>query len=649
MAKYQENTFLSILFDDKISVNNDKEIDILLNESSVQKLKTFYDSCYSSDLVVENIESEQLLIQYLSMVNFTNNLLPTSQMFYNLNWTENNKIGFQNAMKWLFQREWNALYKLEIYNTKIPSIYQNVGVWFGYDRNVYQELMDNMFKSQYEILFSMNSTEANMIADLVLNFNEQIANITTIDSTNWVQDNLISMAQIDEINNIFGVSDILNYSNILLNTFESTEMDIEHIMYIEGGIDYFNNLSLLIENTPPMIIQYIIFTDVMYYYMNSKESIQQDRMNDRKQFCLDLTINEFGFLYAHMLDKLIYGIEIQTEVENLCHYIIDNGVIPLINKADWLDEKSTENAIKKAENMAIYVGLPDNLRNITNLNRYYDKLNPLNKSSFITNYDKLLQFKTARMLDQFKGTTVDLISPWPSVLMSRYTSSSYSWLSSITAFYNGANNFFCMPWPIQLKPFFDINYPSSINFAAVGGVIGHEISHGFDPIGSRFNWNGTQSEIWTNYTKRNYNEKMQCFIDQYNNISLHENLSINGSNSITENTADNAGIQESYKAWRYYLNEMNGGDAMDRIKLPGFNDGFNNDKLYWIGYARTWCDIWTKYFYDDKITVRSDYYWTHSPRFARIIAVVQNNKAFSDAFECDSGTPMNPPNKCVLW
>ena len=145
---------------------------------------------------------------------------------------------------------------------------------------------------------------------------------------------------------------------------------------------------------------------------------------------------------------------------------------------------------------------------------------------------------------------------------------------------------------------------------------------------------------------------MDCFIDQYSGFAVHEDLNINGSNSITENTADNAGIQESHLAWKQYLKEMGieSEESSFVESLPGLKDvGINNDKLYWIGYARTWCDIWTKYFYDDKITRPNDYYWTHSPRFARIIGVVQNNKAFADAYQCDIETPMNPTNKCVLW
>ena len=155
---------------------------------------------------------------------------------------------------------------------------------------------------------------------------------------------------VDQINDIFGDSDILNYSKILLNAFETNINEINHIMYIEG-VDYFNNLLILIDNTPPMILQYVIFTDVMYYFMNSAEAIKQNRNKDRRQFCWDITIAEFGFLHAHILDQEIYGIETENEIEFLCQCFVDNAPGPLINDADWMDDQSKANAIKKADNM----------------------------------------------------------------------------------------------------------------------------------------------------------------------------------------------------------------------------------------------------------------------------------------------------------
>lgn len=174
---------------------------------------------------------------------------------------------------------------------------------------------------------------------------------------------------------------------------------------------------------------------------------------------------------------------------------------------------------------------------------------------------------------------------------------------------------------------------------------------GFDPWGSMFDYNGTLIETWTNETRNKYNDKMNCFIEQYNNIQVNSIngtnnvLYVNGSNSITENSADNAGVQESYFAWKEYINEYN--DLMDNVKLPGIE--LNNEQLFWIGFTRTRCDVWTKEFYNDKITTEGDYYWNHSPRLARAVGVIQNSNPFANAFNCPIGSPMNPQKKCVLW
>ena len=81
-------------------------------------------------------------------------------------------------------------------------------------------------------------------------------------------------------------------------------------------------------------------------------------------------------------------------------------------------------------------------------------------------------------------------------------------------------NWFCIPVPITNNPFFDANYPMSINFGGLGSIIGHEISHAFDPSGSKYNYNGSQIEIWSNSSQEVYDSNVQCFIDFYDSIEV---------------------------------------------------------------------------------------------------------------------------------
>ena len=170
-------------------------------------------------------------------------------------------------------------------------------------------------------------------------------------------------------------------------------------------------------------------------------------------------------------------------------------------------------------------------------------------------------------------------------------------------------------------------------------TIGHEAGHGFDPNGVKHNYNGTEVDIWTNETYEYYNSQTQCFIDQYNNISIPKSNGyyVNGTRSVTENMPDNGGMQAAYRAWEVYK-ENNPNEA--NMILPGID--LTPDQLYWLQYGRAWCDTW-----------RDDYWLSytgvHSPRYARLIGTIQNFPQFADAYNCPIGSPMNPENKCKIW
>eukprot|EP01084_Bolivina_argentea_P285047 488729_1 len=165
-TKVHRDTFLAVIH---------SKTNPYVNESSIQKIKSFYDSCYDSDTNVEEIQSNALLRQFISMINFT----ATTDI--NSNWTPNEINSFHNAMGWLFRRGWNLLFYLQVFTERIPSIYQKYDIWVHYNKSNWIQMMGNTFKPQFEMLFDniLNSTEINIITDSIINFTEKIANITT--------------------------------------------------------------------------------------------------------------------------------------------------------------------------------------------------------------------------------------------------------------------------------------------------------------------------------------------------------------------------------------------------------------------------------------------------------------------------------------
>lgn len=180
-------------------------------------------------------------------------------------------------------------------------------------------------------------------------------------------------------------------------------------------------------------------------------------------------------------------------------------------------------------------------------------------------------------------------------------------------------------------------YSFVVDYGGLGTVIGHEISHGFDPHGAKFNYNGTEVEIWTHATKEIYNDKIQCFVDQYDSLSVDSSsgIEVNGSTTITENVADNSGITASFTAWK-----NRAGQHQKDQKLPGVD--MTNEQLFFWSWSHVWCEAARVEYYNDWRNV-------HSPHPARVWGAVQNSPEFSKAYHCQPDSAMNPTRKCILW
>ena len=287
--------------------------------------------------------------------------------------------------------------------------------------------------------------------------------------------------------------------------------------------------------------------------------------------------------------------------------------------------------IKKIEYLGIYVGLPPKITESDELDNYYTDVST-SADDFVGNIDNLVDFVVYTTQATISDTIYDLISPWPSIFKDPSTYG--SWLTGINAFYVPTGNYFTIPITISGKPYYDIDYPSAIKFGGLGSVIGHEISHGFDPSGSFYDYNGTAGDIWSNATRIAYENNMECFVTQYDRIDVDGSY-VNGSETITENVADNGGNSASYYAWKTYIS--NYGDDFD---LPGV--GLTSEQLFFWAWANAWCEDARPGYYDDWNDV-------HSPALARVWGVVQNSQAFANAYNCSANTPMNPTNKCILW
>jgi neprilysin len=166
----------------------------------------------------------------------------------------------------------------------------------------------------------------------------------------------------------------------------------------------------------------------------------------------------------------------------------------------------------------------------------------------------------------------------------------------------------------------------------------HLSSIGFDDQGRQFDSTGNLVDWWGKETSDAYLKKAKCIIDQYANYTdaLTE-LNLNGINTQGENIADNGGAKEAYLAYRNYVRE-NGPEP----KLPGLD--YLSNQLYWISSAQTWCAAFRPEAMKKRILTG-----VHSPNEFRVLGPHSNMKEFSDDFNCELGSKMNPIEKCEVW
>jgi neprilysin len=199
----------------------------------------------------------------------------------------------------------------------------------------------------------------------------------------------------------------------------------------------------------------------------------------------------------------------------------------------------------------------------------------------------------------------------------------------------------CVGFPagILQGQFFSSERPMFQNFASIGTVIGHEITHGFDDQGRQFDADGNLVDWWDEKTSKSFDEKAQCIVEQFGNFTEPlTGLSLNGVNTQGENIADNGGIKLAYRAYQAFVKSN---------RLEEFysnSNSFTTNQLFWITSAQTWCGVFTEEAMKRRILTG-----VHSPNPFRVLGTFTNLKEFSDDFQCSPLTPMNPAKKCQVW
>jgi putative endopeptidase len=214
---------------------------------------------------------------------------------------------------------------------------------------------------------------------------------------------------------------------------------------------------------------------------------------------------------------------------------------------------------------------------------------------------------------------------------------------TVNAYYDPSMNDINFPAGILQPPFFDFAVDPAVNFGGIGVVIGHEMTHGFDDEGSKYDGHGNLREWQTPEDRKAFTERTDCEVAEYGSFEAAPAQGdvpaqkLNGKLTLGENTADNGGLRIAYMALLDTL-AAEGKSIQEKI------DGYTEAQRYFLGFAQVWCENRT-----DKISRQAALTDPHSPGRWRVNGTVQNFDEFGKAFGCKQGAPLYPVKSCRVW
>ncbi|XP_075145617.1 M13 family metallopeptidase neprilysin 2 isoform X2 [Haematobia irritans] len=509
---------------------------------------------------------------------------------------------------------------------------------------------ETLVKAYYEymvdmaVLFGADKDKATKELGESLQFEMDLANISWSNEQRRDSNKLYNLRTIKEVQEAYPYVQWLDYINALLPKGLSVEEDEVINVSVPS---FMEELGELLQRTDKRTIaNYMMWRIHAFSVAFLSEEFRKRQLQyataltgrqeqeARWKECVDIssgrvlgTESEFyglaisvGSLYVRKFfkeDSKSNALEMVNNIRDVFKHILDT--------VSWMDDKTKAEAKRKLEHMVTHIGYPDEMLDNEKLAEYYRKLD-IDADKYFESFLKMNVFGTDYSFNKLRlpvNKTDWIRHARPAV---------------VNAFYSAIENSIQFPAGILQGHFFNAHRPKYMNYGAIGYVIGHEITHGFDDQGRTFDLEGNLVDWWAPDTQKAYLEKAKCIIEQYGNFTDRQTgLNLNGINTQGENIADNGGIKESYIAYKKWV-QQNG----EEPKLPGLN--YSPEQMFWISAAQTWCAVYRKETLKMRITTG-----VHSPNEFRVLGSMSNMKDFSRDFQCPEGAPMNPVNKCEVW
>jgi putative endopeptidase len=284
-----------------------------------------------------------------------------------------------------------------------------------------------------------------------------------------------------------------------------------------------------------------------------------------------------------------------------------------IRTLPWMTEETKKQAKVKLDAIRNKIGYPDVWRDYSSLN--------IVRGDLLGNFLRANEFEARRQIAKI-GKPLDR-NEWGMTP------------PTVNAYYSPSRNEIVFPAGILQTPFFNKQADDAVNFGGIGIVIGHELTHGFDDQGRKFDPQGNLRDWWTAQDGTEFEKRANCVADEYSSFVAVDDLKLNGRLTLGENTADNGGARIALMALEHMMTDGPAAQTMNE---------YTPQQRFFLGFGRAWCEKWRPEF--SRMLVSVD---PHSPGKYRVNGVVQNMPEFQKAFNCKAGQPMVRENACRVW
>lgn len=514
-------------------------------------------------------------------------------------------------------------------NSNMNAVYLG-GPDLGLGRDYYQKVNDANTKTlgQYQtyigklfgILGYKNSAQT---AQNVVDFEKQLANY------------LLTLEQNRDANLRYNPKNVSELSGLVKNVDLAKylkEAGVNTDRVIIGELKYYQNMDQFItQKNLPLLKDYLKYHLINGNASNLDEGLEQIRfdfyakdlqgqkeqrpMNKRGLTLVNTVLGEaFGKLYV---DKY-FTPEAKQQMETYIDYLLKSFKSHIAN-IDWMSPETKVKAQEKLSKFTVKIAYPDKWKDYSQLKVE----SPKQGASLYSNLQNVSAWQYQRSLDKV-GKPVDK-TEWG---MSPQT---------VNAYYSGSNNEIVFPAAILQPPFYNPKADAAVNFGGIGAVIGHEISHGFDDSGSRFDGDGNLNNWWTDADRKNFDAKVGQLAAQYSGYEPVKGSFVNGKFTSGENIGDLGGVAVAYDALQMYLKDKGN---------PGKISGFTQDQRFFMSWATVWRTKATDQYMINQ--VKTD---PHSPGMFRAFGPLVNQDSFIKAFDIKPGDKMYkaPEDRIKIW